>query len=734
MLGRMLLLLAGAAMAAEAPWSFAAGQAPELTIVDGVATAVVRAGAVLSGPQQTILADAVRLQRRRDAWALWAEGGIVLVQPGIHLRAATLGLGGAGRRPDQGRAEAVVLWAAAPQGRTVRAAAASAELSGERIVLREVDLDLGHGGLVSVRAETVVVHLRPLGPDGAPVPRARWRSWLPEPTDVLHERLDGVEIQRATIRAAGLPVLWLPWAWRDLTGDWPWTSYDGGSSRRLGWFVRALVGSDLPEVLGWRPRLVVGGDQTTAAGWGWTVRGRARGPAGQVDALWHERPREEVRGGADQRDGLQQRRARLADLRLRHRLPGGALAAQWTSVPGPDPVAPDGTVASAERFRADHARPDLDRLPLARRGVAAAWGLSWAEFGADTVRNPHASWRTPERWWRVDAVLPRIALATLADAVVTAEGAAAAQELRQPGADTRATYLDAVAGLAAVRWIGAWGVDTRLLGRGRSLSGIRLEGAIREDDPARVVADAEAGLSLRLVHRGGTDDTPVWWRLTPRLGLEASSPGRGDRLPDLPLGVPVFTDDARWLVTGARVARLGGDLAWRADLTARWAVRDRERSARRPDGDRAEAPTALALLDAAADGNLGTRLAAGGVGRYDARLGAWTLLDAWAWWQAIDRVRLRSAAHLDTAAVDGRRFAWGPGVRWDLARYRVDAAAELRPDGRWYDGWRLVLTRHMVDGDLTGSIAWDYGPDGRLVDRRIGIGLSLGGSRDGEAP
>jgi hypothetical protein len=723
------LCAAASLVAAEGmPWTV---HGPDAQLVDGAM--VLPAGFVAKDGDLTLMADAGRFAYRDGRWVVWAEGRVLFADRGVRIEAARLGLSGRGARPATGDAWTVSARFTTEDGRTVRATAGHVRFADDRVVLDDVHLDPGHGAVTAVTAPTVIVHLRRADDDGRP----RGMPWRPRKTDVLHTRVDGIEVRGATTWLAGVPVLWLPWAYRDLRYDWPWTRYEVGSSRRQGLFARAWLGSDLPEMLGWRPRLELRGDRATASGNGFGAFLGWRSDAGKGGVTWYELPRERVLAGDGGRDGLAARRARVVDAEQRLSIPGGAIAGRWFSGPDADPLVPgdDGSGrAPDERFRADYLRSDLERRPLARRFVGAAWGLPLVEVAVDTQRNRHREVRDTERWWGVQAAMPRTTLASAGGFDLTLDGAGWAEDLRRPREDTKAERLSGEAALGVVRWFDGLGADARGGVRALSYQHGRIDGVGDVADAGRTVGFVEAGLSLRLAARFADTDpaaVPVLHTLTPRIGIESITPGQGRALPRYGFGDDrdALDEDRRWLVTGVATTVTRAEASFRADLTARWGFRSRERDYINGDGDQQRSRLALAEVTGSAEGRPRSDVAVGALGTWDGRPRAWRQLDGWAWWRPIESVRLRHEAGLPPPGAADRRWEHRPSVLLDTGRYAYEAGVIISPGGRWNDGWRATIVRRLVDGEISLSTAYDYGRDGGLTDRRIGLGISLGGTR-----
>ena len=97
----------------------------------------------------------------------------------------------------------------------------------------------GHGGLLQVRADSLTIGRRPRPLD--------YR-------DGAARHLRFIKLKGITIALGGLPVGYLPIAYRDFIRDYPWTRYQFSNDSRLGYALDAAIGWRLPPLAGWHIR------------------------------------------------------------------------------------------------------------------------------------------------------------------------------------------------------------------------------------------------------------------------------------------------------------------------------------------------------------------------------------------------------------------------------------------------------------------------------------------------
>lgn len=432
----------------------------------------------------------------------------------------------------------------------------------------------------------------------------------------------------------------------------------------------------------------------------------------------------------DDRPALIERSAHVVDAEHRVSYPGGGAYGRWVDLPDADPITPDlldptrlfaapETRPPDERFRDDFLSEDLEKRPLARRGITAAYTFPAMSFVADTEFKPHPDLHATERELGIQAELP----VTSVLGPIHLGGNAWAERLvreqspkRQVGATWQRQEADRLnfdVHAGGTKWIAGVGIDAAYGLRGLfyddaertvrqrqptadfvtgfldsvfdpgSLEVRRQRGfgTIREidrdfaDDQFRRVRYFEGGVRLRAEGDWG-ESRHVF---TPRVGVEISTPVDGEvddwKRFDFADGRDELEADRRLLVAGFNTTF--GDskrTVVSADLTTRWAVRDEERTI-----DRELSPQEQILLDRSIGGF---------------RTGIDTLLDSFfANYPAIGRRVIRDEF--------GRRF-----VDDRLARLRRDFPREVV-------GTRLVEVSGRLevipgsDLTLTGNFTWD---------------------------
>jgi hypothetical protein len=397
--------------------------------------------------------------------------------------------------------------------RTRRLAAGHLLVRPDRIELRQVHLDGGHGGVLSMDTPRLLVRLReePL-PDVAASASTPCPAHHPDLPRWRREVAD-VTVHQPTVRLSGVPVLWLPLLYRDFRHDYPWTRYEFGYEERLGYYGRGWIGSEVDDPFHVHPTLRLRGDTYSRAGEGFGAQSLWNlGLLGKGDWTWYGMPNEQVylsKGpeqawlmgpptpgraiGAEmfasggERAPIITRSAHAMDFEHHVGWKGLTLAARWVDIPDADPIPPDvlnpamlfatpEVVQPNERFRADYLREELESRPNARRGVAAAHSNAWLTTVVDTERKHHEDLDETDRllgtqfalnnlhlagplhvrgdawyeWLRRDAPEKRwIDRTTLAPGI-TADGIWREQEAHRLNWDT---------GLAAMEWLGPLGWD-----------------------------------------------------------------------------------------------------------------------------------------------------------------------------------------------------------------------------------------------------------------------------------
>lgn len=684
--------------------------APEPYLEPTTGVLVAPRGFVARLGERVLLGDALRYDRTHDD--LYAKGRVVFVLPGVRIHADRLGLHPKAQTGEAWGIEALVEHA----GRRVVIHADHVQISRRELVFEGARLDGGNGGIVSLTTTTARVLLR----DKPASDR-----------DGIARQVEGVEVVSPAVRLLGVPVLWVPWLYRDFTYDYPWTTAEVGHSRRLGSYGRGWVGSNLHALWGWTPRLVLRGDTYSRTGDAYGATGSWRNAElgyGQVG--WYHTPREIVMGGADDKQNLVERDSHVLDVEQQLHGLGGALYARWTSTPDPDPVAPGDPPAPEQRYRADYLRDDLEHRPFSRRGVTAAWGFSAGTLVLDTERRDNVNLRGYDRLWGTQAVLPAFDL--VGPFHVSADGWA--EDLRRESTDDHALRTTWQAGLGFLQWLGPLGVDAAAGARGLGYRYGTLAG-IDQPDSSRLVPFAESGLRLRAV---GEWDNGVTHVVTARVGIEVLQPGRGDALPTYSWGDPrdQLDEDLRLLVTGLETSLSGERHLFRARADARWALREEDRMYTDSLGAPQRAENRLYDLRGTVSGSPMPTLNFTGTVVYLAQTRSWTRYDLGASWVVARHAQVRYTGALVPAdATHGDLWQHQPGISLLAERYRLDVDVMFRPDGKPIDGWSMQLTRQMVDGGLVLFYEAVRNEAGGLYDQRVGIGFNLTtGTPDPAAP
>lgn len=701
------LLAGGESLHLEAPGA-------RVELAGGGVVTVAGGGFVARHGDWLLTGEALRWDQRRDV--LWASGQIVFVMPGLRLHAERMGW-----RPGSriGDAWEVRAWLERGKQR-LRVSAERVELRPDRLVFHGVEADLGHGSVGRVSA-------------------ARLTAWLrEEPKREKGEReidryVSGVEVRHPTLWLAGVPVLWLPWLYRDYVLPYPWSTLEAGHSRRLGWWLRYTVGTDLPDWLGWRTRIHARADRHTRAGngaggelfWRHDAYGRGR-------AALYRMPRERVADPRDESQAGGERDASAMDAAHYAGGEGWALAGRYSALPDADPAPglPD-TRSPDERFRADYLRRQLEREPFARQGLSGAWSTPWFALSASGERRPNR-WRDEsERLGSVALALPRLTLA----GPLAIEGAGAVERLRQEAARTEAARAAWTGRLALAQWWGGTGLDAAAGARGVAWWEGVLAGAERYEHDSLAVPEAAAGMRQRWEGRG-EGWTAV---LQPRLGLQLMGAAQGDGNPgyDFGDGVDRPEADRRYLVTALDAETRLGATSWQAAVTARWGLRRDDREARDELGVLHRGPF-LAEVTASLRGSPHPSLESAADAAWDARLARWTRFDTRLRWHAHERLELLYNGTLVPAtALRAAYWIHRGGASLALNRYRLEGWGELRPesadrpDGRLVDVWRVGAVRRLVDGTL-GLHYENAAEPGRDIDHRVALSFGLGS--DGPEP
>ncbi len=723
--------LPAASEVAQTPASVApppAGPATSFSLIgldqldsDGVALAT--RGLVARIGERQIVADAARYDLQRGD--LFATGQVVYRQPGVRISAARLGLhlppghreatDFRGVRGDAWDIEALITTAE----RTIRIRADRVAMADEALTFYGVELDFGHGGIIGFNAPKAVVTLRQPKPGEDP---AEARS-----------HVEGIALVSPTGTLVHLPVLWLPYLYRDFSLNYPWTRVRGGYSRRQGTYGRFWIGSDLPEIAGWHPGVDARIDDNSRAGWGFGLRPYwSHERFGRGDAEWFVMPRERVRGndpsasgteGADSEGTeLQSRRAEAFDAGHYANLGSGAVAGRFTSIP-------DGDVPGTPpdyRFLQDYLPTRLEHDPLPRQGATLAYGLPGVTATVDTERRINPTQLTTERWFGVQAQIHPLRVV----GPLHVAGDTWVEDLHQVHVGTCATRLTSRVYATAGEWFpGGIGSDaTAGVKETRYASG-EIAG-VAQDDAARRAFFTDAGIKLRL----SADLDGMSHTLVPRIGVQLIGPGAGEELPVYGFGDgrESFEEDARYWVAGFDTNLVADRTLFHATIVSRWAMREKERMYVDDTGTSQLSPQRLADISGTVDGSPWQPLRLNASFTYDARPRQWTIFNTAAAWRVAQFMSLTESS---TLIPESRSWSHTPGVALFANRYRVDGAVTLRPEGAAVDSWLIEVTRRMVDGDLFLGYEFVRDETGEISDRRISIGFTLaaGGSDLGDS-
>ena len=656
--------------------------------------------------ERQLIADAARYDARNGD--LYLTGQVVLRQPGMRISATRLGLHRPAGNPDlsdftgvHGDAWEVEARIESNQ-RTVRITAARITITEEEITFHDVDLDFGHGGISVFHAPKAIVTLRRPKPG--------------EARGAAESHIKGIAMVSPSGSVVGLPLLWLPYLYKDFAHKYPWTRVRAGSSKRLGTWGRFWIGSDLPEIAGWRPGLDARIDAHSRAGSGFGLRPYWEHPTwGKGDAEWYVMPSEKVRGGVDEEEELQVRRAETFDAQHQINLGAGGAYARFTKIPGGDTpgTPPD------YRFFQDYLPTRFESDPFPRQGATAAYGVPGATFTVDTERRVHPDIATTERWYGVQAQLHPVQLVgplhLAADTWI--------EDLHQVKVGTSATRLNSRGYVLAGQWFpGGIGTDADAgLKEQRYANGMQASGDL--PDAARRAPFADAGVKVRLEG----DFTGLTHTIVPRVGVQLVGEGMGDTLPSYGFGDgrEVFEEDVRYWVAGFDTAVVSNRTLFHATVVSRWAMREKERLYTSDDGSQQLSPQRLVDVTGTVDGRPIDPLLLTASFTYDGRPRRWTQFNTDATWRVAKAFALNERSTLIPGTGE---WANTPGFIAFANRYRLDGSITMRPDGEPIDSWLLELTRKMVDGDLFFGFEFMRDEDGAVSDRRFSIGFTIGGA------
>lgn len=444
-------------------------EAPNPGFEAGTGVVSYHDGFLLRLDDKLVVGEALRWDRNSDEF--FATGHPVLVMDGMRLEARDIGIRRLGRNP-QGQAvdedgtllgrlpvvveawHVEVEWAQ-PEGEEDEIERLRAELEGrkpqppkprgwrriraerveilpDRIVFHGAEADGGHGGMLSVGSRKIVLGLH----DAANKER-----------EGLARDLEDITVWSPTIRLLDVPVMWAPALYRDFRLDYPWTYFEAGRNDRLGYYARGWIGSDLPPVLDLATRLELRADEHWRSGTGFGAEFDWEHPwIGRGRWLWYGMPHEVVRKhrgfenavlegpvtagrvlssrsytASGERPPVINRDANVIDIEHRWGFGPVSLYGRWVDIPDADPITPDildpnllfatpERRSPSERFRNDYLRQELEHLPLARRGIEAAWTNPWFSAVIDTTHKHHQDLTQTDRLFGAQVTIPRLKL------------------------------------------------------------------------------------------------------------------------------------------------------------------------------------------------------------------------------------------------------------------------------------------------------------------------------------
>ncbi len=659
--------------------------------------------------ERVVMGDALRFDRDHDDF--YATGRVVYVMPGVRIHAQRLGMH---PKTESGDAWTVTAYIER-EGRRIRLTADTAHFDRLNIVLEGIHADAGHGGLLSVTATSAHVYLRE-HPDAD--------------KSGFRRDVEGVELIGPTMRFMGFPLLYVPYVYRDFLYDYPWTRFVVGSTTRLGTFSRGWIASDLPALDGWVPRLEARGDLYSRTGPGYGADAHWINPSiGAGLFEWFDTPREQVMGGPSDDQPLETRSSHVLDAeqKLHDGIDGlgaGALYARWLTVPSADPPGVGESAAGIppdERYRSDYLRDDLDRRPLARRGVTGAWSLPFASLVIDNQERDQVDLQTTDRLFGAEALVPQVQIA----GPFHVSGDVWTEDLRREFSDTSALRTRYIGGLNFMDWFGPWGLDGGAGIQGLRYDNGRLLGVDLDEPQSRWLPEASVGLRLRFV---GTFDQGLTNIITPRIGFEALGTGHGDTLPFYGFGDQrdVLTEDKRYLLLGVDTSFFKTGPLFTASLQATLGIRSQDKDYIDVNGNPQVASSRLVSVIGHAQGSPISTVTIVGDAVYDGQNETWTQFDATALWIADRSLMFRYTGALIPADTDhGNIWQQTPGITVVANRYRYDFDLTFEPgSGRVLSGISIEASRRMVDGLLTVFYEEILNPDGGAFDQRVGIGFS----------
>ena len=540
-----------------------------------------RRGIVLRSGARVLLADAAQWSSSRQLYATGrirlligstrADGTTRTNDTRIHLAADSIGL-------DQslsiGEAWNVSCTIITQFGR-IRLTAKRMAMGEEAWVFEDVTLDQGLGAVGLFSCDRITLHRR-----AEPAEDRRG----------IERILSGITMHGATLHAAGVPVMYLPWAHRDFIYDYPWTRYRGGISSRHGWFLQSEIGTDLPTVAGVSTNIRGRFDMYSHNGEAFGVSGTAvhRATGGRLEATYYHMPNEEVRQ-SNNGPVIEERPATFVQAEYQQPIDGyGAVSGFWATVPKgvDDPSQPGVWQAPDGRFRSDFNDDWLKYHPFARRGAQASFTLPFGSVSALTQFNPNELSQETEIPARVSASVPHLSIAgptyvfgqAFVDSVERDDSSSAIAE------EQTATRLGTTVGGGIGGWL-PWGLglDLRSGIRYRAHQDGELDG-IEQEYQEQSVPFTSLQSRLRFVYESDSLSS----RLLPQIGYTWLG---GETTPtqiyDFEDGFDDLASDRQFITTN-----LSGSLQWTnkpqlftGRAQARWGVRDHDRRFTDADGE-----------------------------------------------------------------------------------------------------------------------------------------------------
>jgi hypothetical protein len=655
---------------------------------------------------RVLIGDALRYHQKNDD--LYATGRVVFVLPSIRLHATRLGLHPTSEIGDAWDVEAFIEHA----GRRIVISAEKVHFDRQVMKFDGVKAIAGHGGIAGIGASSARVYLREQP--------AKDRTGF-------ERQVSGIEVINPIVRASGVPVVWLPYLYRDFIYDYPWTRYEGGKQRRLGYYVRAWVGTNLREIWGWHPNIQARGDMYSRTGEAWGVSGKWESEHGRGKISYYQVPHEIVMGGPDDLQNITTRDADVFDAEQQLHGLGGALYARYVTLPDADPPYLSNPARPwDERFRADYLRDDLEHRPFARRGVTGTWGTSLGTVTLDTEKRANDQQLLTDRLWGVQLMVPQTQLL----GPFHVSGSAWTEQLRHENYNDEAVRTSYTTQLSAMQWFGPLGFDA-----GSGIDGLSYQDATYNNaellqDEGRIVPFYSGGVRTRFI---GTFADGLIHYFTPRVGVEWYDQGRGDTLNNWRFGDTreALIENRHFLTTGFDTSIFANRSLFRATATARWGLRVSDRTFQDNLGNQQLADSPLYDISGTVEGSPIASWVLTSTFRYDAQPKRFSNFDLGTSWvpNRWSAIRYNGSLIPETTTTPAN-WQHRPGITAIAERYRFDGNMTFRPGGNDVDEWLAQITRRMVDGDLTFTFELLRDSDGTIYDRRFGVGfsMSLGGS------